>query len=82
MSSQATVTRYEQAQRLSTIERAYELARQGPCQNVDEIRAQLDRERYPSVSSHLSGPTLRKQLRQLCRDRLAAVAAVSQDNPG
>ena len=47
---------------LSTVERAYELAREGPCGSVDDIRRQLDREGYASVSSHLGGPTLRKQL--------------------
>ncbi len=58
---------------LSTIERAYELARNGPCTTLDDIRRQLDRERYPSVSAHLSGPTLRRQLRQICQDRVRGV---------
>lgn len=55
---------------LSTIERAYELARDGPCTSLDDIRRQLDRERYASVGAHLSGPTLRRQLRQLCQARM------------
>lgn len=55
---------------LSTIERAYQLAREGPCTSLDDIRRQLDRERYASVGAHLSGPTLRRQLRQLCQDRI------------
>ncbi|HVF94775.1 MAG TPA: hypothetical protein VM900_10720 [Sphingomonas sp.] len=57
---------------LSTIERAYQLAREGPCTSLDDIRRQLDRERYASVGAHLSGPTLRRQLRQLCQERLRA----------
>lgn len=57
---------------LSTIERAYQLAREGPCTSLDDIRRQLDRERYASVGAHLSGPTLRRQLRQLCQDRVRA----------
>jgi hypothetical protein len=57
---------------LSTIERAYQLAREGPCTSLDDIRRQLDRERYASVGAHLSGPTLRRQLRQLCQERMRA----------
>lgn len=56
----------------STVERAYQLARHGPCQSLDEIRRQLEQERYASVNAHLSGPTIRRQLRQLCRDRTVA----------
>jgi hypothetical protein len=57
---------------LSTIERAYQLAREGPCTSLDDIRRQLDRERYSSVGAHLNGPTLRRQLRQLCQERVRA----------
>ncbi len=60
---------------LSTVERAYQLAREGPSTCLDDIRRQLERERYASVNAHLSGPTLRRQLRQLCRDRIAHAAA-------
>jgi hypothetical protein len=49
--------------RPTTIERAYELAQHGPCKTVDDIRAQLKRERHESVESHLSGPTIGRQLR-------------------
>jgi hypothetical protein len=62
----------EPARVLSTIERAYQLAREGPCTSLDDIRRQLDRERYASVGAHLSGPTLRRQLRQLCQQRAKA----------
>ena len=51
--------------RPTTIERAYELAQSGPCQSLDEVRAQLKRERHESVESHLSGPTIGRQLRAL-----------------
>ena len=57
---------------LSTVERAYELAREGPCVSIDDIRHRLEREHYSSVTSHLSGPTIRRQLRQICRDRIVA----------
>lgn len=54
----------------STVERAYQLAREGPCTSLDDIRRQLEQERYGSVNAHLSGPTIRRQLRQICRDRI------------
>jgi hypothetical protein len=57
---------------MSTVERAYQLAREGPSTSLDDIRRQLEQERYGSVNAHLSGPTIRRQLRQLCRDRLVA----------
>lgn len=63
---------------LTTIERAYQLAREGPCTTIEEIRKQLDREQYTSVGSHLTGPTIRKQLRALCRERLAAAAETAE----
>lgn len=61
--------------RPTTIERAYELARTGPCVSVDEIRAQLKRERFESVDGHLHGSTITRQLRTLCRNKRAAAPA-------
>lgn len=49
-------------QRLSTVERAFELARSGPCDSVGQIRLQLRRERHDAVDSHLSGSAIRRQL--------------------
>lgn len=54
--------------RLSTVERAYELARSGTVRSVDEIRAKLTREGHESVIAHLSGPTLKRDLNRLCKD--------------
>ena len=65
--------------RPGTIERAYELARSGPCSNLDEIRSQLKREFHESVDSHLGSPTLGRQLRALCAERLAT-ADLQQSN--
>ena len=47
---------------ISTIERAFQLARAGACHSVNEIREQLLREGYPSVLSHISGMSIKKQL--------------------
>jgi hypothetical protein len=55
--------------RLTTLERAYELARTGPCTSVDEIRTQLKRERFESVDGHLHGSMIVGQLRALCRQK-------------
>jgi hypothetical protein len=57
-----------------TIERAYELAKNGPCTNVEEIRRQLRREQYSSVDAHLNGKATTTQLVQLCRARLSMEA--------
>lgn len=46
-----------------TVERAFELARGGGCRTVDDIRRTLVKERHDSVLSHLSGPSLLRQLR-------------------
>lgn len=55
---------------MSTVERAYQLAREGPCGSLDDIRRTLEQERYGSVAAHLAGPTIRRQLRLLCRERV------------
>lgn len=46
----------------TTVERAFELAREGQCRSVDDIRRQLKAERFDAVEGHLSGGTLRRQL--------------------
>ena len=50
--------------RPTTLERAFELARSGRCENIAAIRRRLKHEGY-AEGEHLVGPTLRKQLRQL-----------------
>ena len=47
------------------IERAFEIARQGQCRTVDEIRKTLARECYSSVDAHLSGGSIKRQLKAL-----------------
>lgn len=46
----------------TTVERAFQLARSGDCMSVDDIRKRLMKEGHTSVDSHLTGPSLRKQL--------------------
>jgi len=53
----------------STIQRAIELAQNGPCRNVEEIRVQLRRERFSNITEHLAGLSIRKQLVALIQQR-------------
>ena len=57
-----------------TVERAYELARLGPCLNVEDIRKQLNREHYSSVDAHLSGHATHRHIVELCRIRVSMEA--------
>lgn len=57
---------------LSTVERAYQLARSGSCRSVDDIRRRLTAERYESVQAHLSGASIKRDLIALCKAAIAA----------
>jgi hypothetical protein len=59
---------------VSTIERAFQLARAGACRSVADIRQQLTNERYDNVHSHLIGARVQQQL----RDALAARGVASR----
>jgi hypothetical protein len=48
-----------------TVERAFQLAPE--CSSLDQIRAKLKREGYSSVTQHLSGSVIRKDLAKLLR---------------
>jgi hypothetical protein len=52
---------------LSTIERAYQLARSGDCANVGKIKDRLRTEGYANVNGHLFGPAINTALRRLCQ---------------
>ncbi len=54
------------AQRPTTIERAFALARDGACLTVDDILQRLKAEGFDGVEAHLNGSSIRKQLRDLC----------------
>lgn len=57
----------EPIRQLSTVERAYQLARSGACRNVEDIRRRLTTERYESVQAHLSGASIKRDLLALCK---------------
>jgi len=50
--------------RPTPLERAFALARSGDCTGAHEIRKQLKAEGFPT--DQLAGPTLLRQLRDLC----------------
>ncbi len=58
------------------VERAFELARSGQHATVDEIRIQMKREGLDHAQ--ISGPVLLKQLRGLCNESVARVAAETE----
>jgi hypothetical protein len=46
----------------STVARAFELAREGTCRSVDDVRKQLKLEGYGNAEAHLAGSSIKKQL--------------------
>ena len=54
---------------LTTLERAFQLARSGDCVSVADIKKQLSTEGYSAAQ--VSGPTLTKQLAALIREARA-----------
>jgi len=71
------MARYDQRRRfaitqgisMDTVRRAFELAAVGNCRSLEELRARLRRERLESVDAHLSGTTIRTQLKALMQRR-------------
>lgn len=51
-------------QRLTTIERAFELADEGVCRTVADIRTQLKREQHDAVDAHMAGSEVQRQLKK------------------
>lgn len=60
--------------RPTTLERAYQLAREGQCRTVGDIKIQLKLEGYERIRESLYGGTLNAALRELCREHYAAPA--------
>lgn len=58
--------------RVPLLERAFELAKGGQVTSLDDIQRKLSEEGYGNASSHLSGPSLRKQLKALIVERASA----------
>lgn len=54
--------------RPTTLERAYQLAREGRCRTVSDIKQALASEGYDRIQDSLYGPSLSADLRKLCRE--------------
>ncbi|HEY0411626.1 MAG TPA: hypothetical protein VGD66_00615 [Allosphingosinicella sp.] len=72
----------EPARRLSTVERAFELARTGSCRTIEEIAAQLKLEQQDAVDAHLAGTSIRKDLRQICAEGRTARVRRAEEASG
>ena len=46
------------------LERAFELARSGHYETLEQVRRRLVREKYEAVDQHLAGSLIRNQLRK------------------
>ena len=60
--------------RPTTLERAYELAREGRCRTVSDIKQALSAEGFDRIQDSLYGPTLGAALRKLCQEHYVAPA--------
>lgn len=54
------------------LERAFELARTGQFSRVKDLEKALAKEGYARGDPHIQSPTVRKQLRQICCQSMAA----------
>ena len=61
--------------RPTTLERAYELAREGRCRTVSDIKQALSAEGFDRIQDSLYGPTLSAALRKLCQEHYVAPTA-------
>ena len=67
--------------RPTTLERAYELAREGRCRTVSDIKQALSAEGFDRIQDSLYGPTLSAALRKLCQEHYVAPAGEAADQP-
>lgn len=67
---------------VSTIERAFQLARSGACHSVEEIRVQLNAERHDRIHEHLGGASIQRQLKALLVGRGVKARADDDDGAG
>lgn len=66
----------------SVVERAFELARDGKCQNMREIKTTLKKEQFSNVTDYLSGPSIKRQISMVIRQRrLGAEGANATPTP-
>jgi hypothetical protein len=67
--------------RLSTLERAFEMARSGEFDSAKEIARSLVQEGFDQVAPHLSGPSIKKALSVLCIEARGRAAGKPRSIP-
>lgn len=67
--------------RPTTLERAYQLAREGRCRTVSDIKQALSSEGFERVQDSLYGPTLSAALRKLCQENYVAPVEPAVEQP-
>ncbi|RZL73238.1 MAG: hypothetical protein EOP66_12860 [Sphingomonas sp.] len=65
--------------RISTVERAFQLARGGACRSIADIRNQLSAEGYEGVHGHLDGMSMKRQLNEALTARGLATTGNDDD---
>ena len=65
---------------ISTVERAFQLAREGACHSINDIRERLLREGYANVLSHTAGVSIKKQLKAILAARGAGQSSHNDDD--
>lgn len=65
---------------VSTIERAFQLARAGACHSVADIRQQLANEGHENIHGHLNGASVQRQLREALAARGIDAGRAGQDD--
>ncbi|MEN5146607.1 hypothetical protein [Brevundimonas diminuta] len=58
--------------RLTTLERAYQLAESGSCRTVGDVKQTLKLEGYERIQDALYGSTITSALRKLCQENWVA----------
>ncbi|GAA0638646.1 hypothetical protein [Brevundimonas lenta] len=66
--------------RPTTLERAYQLAREGRCRTVGDIKQALASEGFDRIQDTLYGPTLGADLRRLCQQHYGGAKSDPADD--
>ena len=60
---------------ITTVERAFEIARSGASLSIEGLKRRLKREGYDSVDAHLTGASIKRELTKLIKGSRASDGA-------
>jgi len=60
---------------ITTVERAFEIARSGASLSIEDLKRRLKREGYDSVDAHLTGASIKRELTKLIKGSRASDGA-------